>query len=300
MKRINVFLAVAVLALLAPGFAVAGCTGGNSGDNACNETNPTATGGSATAKVDAAQTVAPLPNIVSPSISAPQIFGPLGNTPGSASVSFIAAANKLCGVRYTRNFLPSAVPFEDTESKQTRIIFSAYASLLMKERSDVLVEEIIPPYLAPGVFANSVCLGTLTVMTKEKSGSKTDFAVVQSDAMRFLFDRVRGYRKIALVSLITSVSAASGVSSDATSFGIGGALGHLLSSVTTLGLTPGFTSGSGNSNPTNFPGGTFLVLAVREEGGQSIDTGELAQFFPPQQRRQAEGLPPAVKNEALK
>jgi len=242
--------------------------------------------------------VAPLTNTVSPGLMSPQIFGPLGNTPGSASVPFIAAANKICDVRYTRTSMPKTTVIENTESGKTRIIFSQYPALLEKGNSPVLLDEVIPPDLTPRKIERAVCLATLTVMTKEKHGNETDFAIVQDDGINLMFKTIRGFKKAVLASLITSVSAASGVSSDATSFGVGGALGKILSAVTTLGLGPSFTQGSGNSNPTNFPGGTFLVLAIEEPGGKTIDTGQLGQFYSPP--APTNGVSSAIKNEATK
>lgn len=210
---------------------------------------------------------------------APNIFGVLGNTPGSVSVPFTAAANRLCNVRYSRAYLPSTKTVEDTNSGQTRLVFNPYPTTQAKKGSIVVVDEMDPPDLTAKVYNNAVCLGTITVMTKESSGNNTDFAVVQADAMRFLFDEIKGYRKLALVSLIQSVSAVSGVSTDSSSFGIGGVLGHIVSLATTAGLGPTFSKGGGKTNPTNFPGGTFLVLAVDEAEGQSVDMVAIARFF---------------------
>lgn len=223
---------------------------------------------------------APLPMATTgTSLLAPNIFGALGNTPGSASVPFTAAANRLCSIRYSRVYLPSTKTVEDTNSGQTRLVFNPYPSAQAKNGSTVSVDEMDPPDLTAMTYNNAVCLGTITVLTKESAGNSTDFAVVQADAMRYLFDEIKGYRKVALVSLIQSVSAASGVSTDSSSFGLGGVLGHIVSLATTAGLGPTFTKGGGKTNPTNFPGGTFLVLAIDESNGQTIDTSRLGQFF---------------------
>lgn len=197
---------------------------------------------------------------------------------------------------HTRQNMPSTKVEEKTDSGQTRIIFSSYPALQKSKGAEV--EEVTPPDLTPTVYQGAVCLGTLTVATKESAGAKTDFAVVQGDAMRFLFDEVKGFRKVALVSLINSVSAASGVSTDASSFGIGGVLGHLVSALTSVGLGPTFSKGSGQTNPTNFPGGTFLVLAVEEAEGQTLDSAQLGKFFLPQQAQNGATTP--MKIEAIK
>jgi hypothetical protein len=229
---------------------------------------------------------APLPMTTTGSmLLSPNIFGPLGNTPGSASVPFTAAANRLCSVRYSRAYLPNTKAVEDTNSGQTRLVFNSYPSAQWKAGSAVEVNEMDPPDLTARVYNNAICLGTITVLTKESAGNSTDFSVVQADAMRFLFEEIKGYRRLALVSLIQSVSAASGVSTDSSSFGLGGLLGHIVSLTTTAGFGPTFSKGGGKTNPTNFPGGTFLVLAIDEPDGQTLDTAQLGQFFVSQSAR---------------
>jgi hypothetical protein len=242
-----------------------------------------------------------LPNTTgSPGLPAPGIFAQLGNTPGSASVPFVAAANKLCNVRYTRAAMPSTKVVENTDSGQTRIIFSAYPAMIAGAKGVIEVEEVLPPDLSPTVMEKAVCLGTITIVTKENAGNKTDFSVVQNDAMHYLFGAVRGFKKVGLVSLITGVSAASGVSTDASSFGIAGVLGHLVSAVTSAGIGPTFGKGSGNTTPSNFPGGTFLIVALEEENGQTLDMSALGRYLMPQQVVNANGTSSAIKGEVMK
>jgi hypothetical protein len=216
-----------------------------------------------------------------PAIPSPGIFTALGNTPGSASVPFIAMATKLCGVRYNKKFLPES-KVVDGQSGHTTLIFSPFPTLLTQVGSKVEVEEITPPELSPNIIEKSMCLGTITVITKGDAGNTTDFSIVQNDAMRHVAG-LPGFRKVILVSLINAVSAASGVTSEGSSFGLGGVVGHVLSTATSLGLGPTFGKGSGNTVPTNYPGGTFLVLAFDEEGGKDFDTSLLGHFFLPSQ-----------------
>lgn len=243
--------------------------------------NINGSGNAQTLAITGGQSPAQLPMTTQVQPMGPNIYGPLGGTPGSASVPFIAAASKLCGVRYTKKYMPVAKATEKTKSDQTRVSFNQFPSLQVMNGSPVEVEEIDPPDLTAGVYHNVKCLGTLTMWTKEAGGTSTDFGVIQSDAMHHLFDTVRGYPKVALVSLIQAVSAASGASTEGWSLGIGGAFGHIVSALTSAGIAPTFSKGSGQTNPTNFPGGTFLVIALDQPDGQTIDMARLREFFTP-------------------
>ncbi len=223
------------------------------------------------------------------------IYGPLGNTPGSASVPFSASANNLCKVVYTRKYRPTGESTEDTNSKNTRLRFNHFPTLQAMKDSRIETEEVLPPNLAINTYNNVKCLGTITMWTKEKAGTSTDFGMVEGDAINHVFDTVRGYRRVALVSLIDAVSAASGVSTDGSSFGVGGALGHIVSALTSAGIAPTFTKGSGQANPTNFPGGTFLVLALDQSNGQTVDMAQMREFFKPPPKQTEVVIPDSKK-----
>lgn len=212
-------------------------------------------------------------------LPSPGIYGPLGKTPGAASVPFITAAQKLCGVRYTRHYQPEVKKVDETHSGQTILQFNPFPSLQAKAGSGVEVEEMDPIDLTASVYTKVKCLATVTSFTKEKHGDTTDFAVVQADVIKHLFKVVRGYRKVAVVSLIHSVSAASGVETAGWSASVGLAIGHIINGLTSMGIAPTGTMGAGRSNPTSFPGGTFLVLALDEADGQTVDMATLRGFF---------------------
>lgn len=243
-----------------------------------NLVNAPATTASVAVTGGAAQAELPLTtNAVSP--PSPGIYGPLGKTPGAASIPFISAVEEIAEIEYGAP--PKPLLIEDTQSGQTRLVFNPFPAYFARQGSSVRIERMKPPSLRAKLYKRVIPLGTITVFTKDDAGAKTDWAIVKGDVMKYLWDSLRGYRTVSSAGLIHAVSAASGVETAGWSASVGLAIGHIINALSSLGVAPTGTMGAGKTNPTSFPGGTLVIFAEEESEGMDFNMVAVEMFFAP-------------------
>lgn len=220
-----------------------------------------------------------VPMATLPSLQQPQIFGSLQRTPAGASIGVTAGYLKACAVKYTRAYQPE-VRREKGASAKTKLVFAPHPQYLSLERASGAqeIEEVTPPSFASDTIANGVCLGTVTVFSED--GNATGFETVVADLSRYPFEHMKGVREVVMVAIPAGIASAGGVSSSGSSFGIGGALSHVVSMATAGAITPSFSNGGGESKPQEWIGGTFILLGIMP-GGKDVRPSEFGALFNP-------------------
>ncbi|MFA5841807.1 MAG: hypothetical protein WC835_02495 [Candidatus Paceibacterota bacterium] len=221
-----------------------------------------------------------VPMVQLPSLQQPQIFGALQRTPVGASVGVTAGYLKTCRVKFTRLVQPEVRRVEGGSGK-TQLVFFPHPSYIALERSagDIQVEEVNPPTFSSDEIRGVVCLGSMTIFSKD--GATTGFETVVADLSRFPFEHMRGVREIVMVAIPAGIASAGGVSSSAKSFGVGGALSHMVSLATAGAITPSFSGGGGESQPSEWLGGTFILLGISNDGKNVLPSDFASLFNPP-------------------
>lgn len=212
-------------------------------------------------------------------VPSPGIFGPLGNTPGAASIPFVAAVQEMADITYTRQYQAKPL-IVDGKSGQTILSVRLFPATLSKEDSDVLPETIKAVSLSAKVYQNVIPLAVITTFTKSNAGDKTDWSVIEADVQDYSWG-MKGYANLIPASLLHSVSAASGVETAGWNVTAGAVLGKILSAASSGGLAPSGSIGSGKTNPTSFPGGSFVIFAAVKSGGMTFDMRVLREYFAP-------------------
>ncbi len=220
-----------------------------------------------------------VPMTTSPPLMQPQIFGGLQRTAAGASVGVIAGYLKVCQAKFTRQAKPE-VRTVMGKSERTKLVFFPHPTYLGLERNkdSVQVEEVTPPTFSLEAISGVVCLGSVTAFSQD--GATTGFETVVADISNFPFDNMKGIRDVVIVAIPDGIAMAGGVASSGSSFGLGGALSHVVSALTAGAITPSFSKGGGESKPQEWLGGTFILLGAAPNGTNMMPSDFGALFKP--------------------